>query len=195
MARPRTFDETEALNAAMHVFWKKGYEDTSMDDLLEAMGIQRGSFYNAFESKRDVYLKALGLYFRHITEVGPWVGFLQSEPGVQALEGLMKTFVDVVSEGEAPHGCFFAFACSDSRGEDPEVQKIVSDGIGKAFARLAEVVDHAKAAGEIEEGVDSTRLAVLMTAVVFGFQTLAAAGIDRAQLDGSAEAFFGLVER
>ena len=70
MARPREFDEAAALDRAMEVFWKQGYQNTSLDDLLEAMGIQRGSFYNTFGSKRETYLRAIDRYVEIMADGG-----------------------------------------------------------------------------------------------------------------------------
>ena len=64
MARPREFDIDEALERAMDVFWTKGYDGASLQDLLEAMNIARGSLYKAFQDKHSVYLAALDRYDR-----------------------------------------------------------------------------------------------------------------------------------
>jgi general secretion pathway protein D len=69
MARPREFDEDAALDRAMDVFWRQGYQGTSTDDLMQAMGIGRGSFYNTFGSKRDVYLRTLDRCRDRIIEI------------------------------------------------------------------------------------------------------------------------------
>ncbi len=60
--RPKTFDETEALTAAMHYFWEHGYDNTSLDNLLKAMGIKKSSFYATFKSKEEVFSRCLALY-------------------------------------------------------------------------------------------------------------------------------------
>ncbi|SPJ29671.1 TetR/AcrR family transcriptional regulator [Falsiruegeria mediterranea] len=62
MSRPRQFDETEAIEGAMIIFWKRGFAGTNMPDLLDAMSLTRGSFYKAFEDKHSVYLRALDHY-------------------------------------------------------------------------------------------------------------------------------------
>ncbi|CAM5616019.1 TetR/AcrR family transcriptional regulator OS=Streptomyces alboniger OX=132473 GN=CP975_28210 PE=4 SV=1 [Streptomyces alboniger] len=62
MARPRTFDEERALDAAMHAFWVKGYEATSTQDLCEATGLGRSSIYNTFSSKHALFRRALARY-------------------------------------------------------------------------------------------------------------------------------------
>ncbi|WP_083240598.1 TetR/AcrR family transcriptional regulator [Methyloceanibacter methanicus] len=78
MGRPREFDIDKALDRAMGVFWQKGYEGASLQDLLQAMQIARGSLYKAFEDKHSIYLAALDRYDR--TEVETGTAFL-SDPG------------------------------------------------------------------------------------------------------------------
>ncbi len=170
----------------------KGYEDTSMDDLLEAMQIRRGSFYNAFESKREVYLRALELYMAHITEQGPFAGFFESEPGIDGLHNLLKTFVTDTTHPDGPKGCFFAHACSETRGEDPEVKKIILDGMMNIHEKFTEAVRVAQGKGQIPSQVDPVRAAVLMISVAYGFQVLAAAGVEGQVLAGTADEFFSL---
>lgn len=67
MARPRTFDEGRALDAAMHAFWANGYEATSTQDLCEATGLGRSSIYNTFSSKHDLFKRSLARYIELMT--------------------------------------------------------------------------------------------------------------------------------
>jgi TetR/AcrR family transcriptional regulator, transcriptional repressor for nem operon len=62
MARNKEFEISEKIELAMHVFWEKGYHETSLNDLIEATGLQKGSLYNTFESKEELFLKALNHY-------------------------------------------------------------------------------------------------------------------------------------
>lgn len=193
MTRPREFNEELALKRAMEVFWTKGYEQTSIDDLLEAMGIQRGSFYNAFESKHDVYLRALERYFAHITEEGPFAGFNEDADSVRDLRSLLMHFIDSVTQSEGPSGCFFAHACSEARGRDKDVKRIVEDGLRRVGTRMAEVIESALEKHEIEGQIDARKMALTMLAVAYGFQVLSAAGMQREELEGGAEQFFAAV--
>lgn len=83
MARPKEFNPAEALDKAMHVFWRKGYEATSMEDLLTAMDINRGSLYATFGNKRELFLKAMDLYCTK-GSVGARISLL-SQPGLPSL--------------------------------------------------------------------------------------------------------------
>lgn len=112
MARPREFDEEQALDRAMDVFWRKGYQGTSTDDLMEAMGIGRGSFYNAFGSKRDVYLRTLDRYLDLLDERGPYRVLYEMEPGADALKTLTRNYLASVASKGGAHG---AISCMPPR--------------------------------------------------------------------------------
>ena len=129
MARPREFDEAEALDRAMVVFWKKGYQNTSLDDLLEAMGIQRGSFYNTFGSKRETYLRTIDRYTEFMFDGGPFTQAAQTEPGLGALAAMCDRYIDSVTGDAEPRGCFCAHVSKEHRGDDPAIQQIIGKGI------------------------------------------------------------------
>jgi TetR/AcrR family transcriptional repressor of nem operon len=94
MARPKTFDPDVALDKAMHVFWHKGYEATSMEDLLDAMDLNRGSLYDTFGDKRELFLKAMDRYCAG-GGVGSRISIL-NEPG-PALP-LIRRFINAMLE-------------------------------------------------------------------------------------------------
>ena len=123
MGRPRQFEIDAALEMAMRVFWSKGYEATTLPDLLGAMGISRGSFYKAFNDKRAVYMAALERYNR--TRVLETVAMLQKEgvdSGRQRIEALFKA----LAERPDRSGCFLCNAAVDRAPHDPEIEKHVN---------------------------------------------------------------------
>lgn len=123
MARPREFDIDEALDRAMAVFWEKGYEGTSLQDLLQAMKIARGSLYKAFEDKHSIYLAALDRYDQ--TEVESGIAFL-CDP--KAGDGMAKirTMLEAVKADKARRGCFMCNAALDRASVDAEISAKVS---------------------------------------------------------------------
>ena len=105
MPRPRSFDPTEALQKAMRVFWAKGYDATSMVDLMEAMELHKGSIYQAFGDKHDLFKAALSLYMqsgaaaiRHAVE--------QAETPFEAVKAFMESAIRQCVTAEDACGCF-----------------------------------------------------------------------------------------
>ncbi|NIP58975.1 MAG: TetR family transcriptional regulator, partial [Gemmatimonadetes bacterium] len=110
MARPREFDETQTLHRVLDVFWRKGYRQTSLEDLEDATGLHRGSLYNAFGDKRALYRKALDRYREWLTTDGPMAQLVGDQKGAETLRAFIGTFVRSLGDPGSPRGCFFAFA-------------------------------------------------------------------------------------
>ena len=192
MARPREFNEDEALGRAMEVFWKKGYEKTSLDDLLEGMGIQRGSFYNTFGSKRETYLRALRRYVDVLPTLGPYTAAAEEEPGLPRLQKMLELYLKSVVEGDGPHGCLFNHASKEHRGEDPEVQAILMQGVARLRQAIQGLLEEAKLDGQLPESVDAHDAAVLFMSVAWGLHALSEAGVPMDQLTAGAAQLFAM---
>jgi TetR/AcrR family transcriptional repressor of nem operon len=123
MARPRQFDVDKALDRAMGVFWLKGYEGTSLQDLLKAMKIARGSLYKAFEDKRSVYLAALDRYDK--TEVEEGIAFLR-DPKAGDGFARVRAMLEGAKDDAARRGCFLCNAAVDLARSDSDVEAKVS---------------------------------------------------------------------
>jgi len=179
MARPREFDEDEALDRAMDVFWRHGYEATSTEDLMEAMGIGRGSFYNAFESKRAVYLRTLERYLLLLGEGGPYRALFDEEPGVGALRAMLASYLGSVAGEGGAHGCYFVHVAKEHRGGDPAVTRAIQRGIEGMKGILREHMEAAKAEGYLAPHVDPEAAGLLMMAVVWGAHVMIEAGVPK----------------
>ncbi|NIA71323.1 TetR/AcrR family transcriptional regulator [Pelagibius litoralis] len=137
MGRPRTFDQDEALLAAMNAFWTKGYDGTSMRDLTTAMGISGPSLYSAFGDKRELYLQTIDRY-ADVNACAPIVAF-ESEPDI---ENAVRDFLTAVitystmSHGGAK-GCFLASCVSTTIGEVEGVAERMEKAITDTDDRLA----------------------------------------------------------
>jgi len=123
MARPREFDIDEALECAMNVFWARGYEGASLQDLLDAMNIARGSLYKAFQDKRSIYLAALDRYDR--TEIQRAMDVLRN-PSIGDAATRIRLFLEdaraAVIRRHDRRGCFLCNAAVDQGSMDAEVQ-------------------------------------------------------------------------
>jgi TetR/AcrR family transcriptional repressor of nem operon len=123
MARPREFDIDEALDRAMNVFWAKGYEGASLQDLLAAMGIARGSLYKAFNDKHSVYLAALDRYDRTVVQAAvDMLSDPQAGDGVDRIRRFLEAARHAVVAHNDRRGCFLCNAAVDRAPVDAAVQ-------------------------------------------------------------------------
>lgn len=127
VGRPREFDRDEALDRAVQVFWTQGFERTSVEDLTESMGIQRGSLYAAFGDKHRLFLEALDRYEERFYR--DTLRFLEEGP---AREGIRRVFEQVVSDcacGGGAKGCFITNTAVALAEDDPETASRVRSNL------------------------------------------------------------------
>ena len=196
MARPRTFDEEQALDRATALFWEQGYERTSVDELLAAMEIQKGSFYNAFGSKRELYLRCLTRYRDTLDQHGPFGSVLRAiGEGPAAIRQVMAEQIDGLVSGDCTCGCFVANASAEHRGVAGDVLDVTRPGVEAAAQALEEAIKQAQADGAMPPHVDPRHLATLFMTMGYGTQLLATAGVPRDQLLASMDTMFAIMSQ
>lgn len=180
MGRPRAFDVDAALDRALEVFWRQGFEGASLQDLTEAMGINRPSLYAAFGNKEALFRKVLDRY-----AAGP-AGFLaealQAPTARAAMEQMLLRAAEVQTDPSHPKGCLMvhgALACSDSM--DPVREEIAVRRLAAEVA-IRERLELARNTGELPHGVDCADLARYFATVVRGMAVQAVSGTSRAEL-------------
>jgi len=178
--RPRSFDLGKALDAAMYVFWRKGFEGTSLSDLTTAMGINRPSLYAAFGDKQALFRKVLSRY-----NSGPaaYVHEALKEPSARAVaEKLLAGAVELISSPCNPQGCLFvqgALSCADP--EHPLRRELISLRAATEAA-VRRRLTRAKAAGDLPRSSNPAELARYLTTVASGMAVQAASGATRSDL-------------
>ena len=121
MARPREFDETMVLEAAMNCFWAQGFEQTSVRDLAERMGITGASLYNAFGDKRSLYRQA---FVHYLTQtVRDRVARLEKLPSALAIRTFFDEIIERSVDDEQRRGCMLVNAALELAPDDPEFQR------------------------------------------------------------------------
>jgi AcrR family transcriptional regulator len=180
--RPRAFDPDTALEAALRVFWQKGYEGTALSDLTAAMGINRPSIYATFGNKEALFRKALDRYSERMTN---YTAGALKEPTARAVaERLLVGTADLLSCPGNPKGCLMvqgALACGEEA--DPVRKELISRR-ATGEAALRERFERAKAEGDLPAGADPGDLARYLMAVTHGMSVQAAGGANRAALEG-----------
>jgi len=180
MGRPREFDVDKALDAALQVFWRKGYEGASLPDLTGAMRINRPSLYAAFGNKEALFRKVVD---RYASGPAAYVGEALEEPTARAVvERLLAGAVDLLSQPRSPRGCLMvqgALSCGDEA--DPIRRELASrrrEGEAAVRGRL----ERALAEGDLPSGSDPAALARYVTTVMHGMAVQAAGGATRDEL-------------
>lgn len=181
MARPREFDRDEALVRARDAFWARGYEGTSMADLVSALGIASARIYAAFGSKEDLFREAIALY--EVREGGFVDRVLAREPAAyQAIEGILREAVETYTRPGKPWGCMVVTAATNCAVENSRLQDWLADRRRRQTAAIVARLEQAKRDGELVEDADVERLGDYLTAVMHGLSVQARDGISAARL-------------
>lgn len=183
--RPRGFDTDEALDAAVEVFWRQGYEGTTLDDLTTAMGINRPSLYAAFGNKEEIFKQAVTRY----AEVDmAYVGDALAEPTARTVaEHYLRSNVLAITTPGKPAGCLSIQGGLAGSPEDQRIVRFLADSRASGERRLAERFRRAVAEGDLDADEKPAELAKYLVAVSAGLAVQASAGASRASLQRVAE--------
>jgi TetR/AcrR family transcriptional repressor of nem operon len=182
MAGKKAFDPDRVLEKAMNAFWERGYEGISIEDLVQATGIGRGSLYATFEDKHSLYLAALDQYvaaFRAQTSA-----LLEQEGTLHAvLQQLFQAQLDALLSDPARRGCFLMNASLEMAPHDPAVNTIVQSALQELEERLYRLLIKAQVAGELSWRDDPHQLAHFLVSALVSIRVLARGQQDRRVLE------------
>ena len=152
MARPFEFDREETLSRAMDVFWEKGYKATSIQDLVDHMGINRGSIYNTFGDKHSLFIAAVEHYGEVVTT--EMIKVLES-PG-SPLENLNEFFSKLVNSPKQRRmkGCLISNTVVELAPHDQEAAKIVKSIMARIQQAFYSCLNRAVELGELPRNTD-----------------------------------------
>ena len=183
--RPRAFDADAALDRAVEVFWRFGYEGASMSDLTDAMGINRPSLYAAFGSKEELFRKAVGRYAE--TEMAYAREALAQPTAYRVAEVLLRGQVHALTQPGRPPGCLSIQGGVSCSTANSGIAEFLAASRLAGEAVLAERFARAVEEGDLPAGTDPATLARFLHVVLEGQAVHAAAGLGRAMLEESAE--------
>jgi TetR/AcrR family transcriptional repressor of nem operon len=181
MARPREFDTAQVLEQATRLFWAKGYAATSLRDLIAAMGISKSSFYEAFDSKHDLYLLVLDRYIDTIVDQL----VLTLGQGASPRTAIAVAFNDIIDGAIARGdrlGCLLANAAAEVSGDDDATAGRIADGLARLEEAYHGAVLRAQRSREVPLEQDARALARFLTTSANGLQLMAKAISDRMAL-------------
>jgi TetR/AcrR family transcriptional repressor of nem operon len=192
MARPREFDETTVLQAAMHCFWSRGYESTSVRDLAEQMGITGASLYNAFGDKRSLYRRALDYYLEQ--SVHHRVDRCKQLPPYPAIRAFMDDIIERSVSDPEHRGCMLVNSALEMAPHDPEFREVVADELRYIEAFFHHCIATGQKDGTITSFQPADTLAKLLLGVLLGIRVLARTRPQREVLEGVANGALGFLK-
>ncbi len=170
-----TFDEAEALDRAMKLFWTKGFEATSMNDLVEAMGINKGSLYNTFGSKQKLFTRAVRQY-KGANHEGAIAHLEKMDDPVKAVETL---FNDLIAEAEQDaarderKGCLLVNTALELPSHSDDLREMVSGALQDLERFFERSIRLGQERGEISTSIDPPQVATSLLSQVVGLRVLA----------------------
>jgi len=191
MVRPREFSENQVLDAAMHLFWAKGYPGTSLQDLVEATGLKPPSIYNAYGNKRGLFNVVLARYSEQI--MAPFIKTVEDAPTARsAVERLLKAIVKRHFDPATPGGCLVGLAAQERHLHDSDTQSAV----GKEFRKLDDAIctrlTKDKSDGEFSDDLDPRGTSTAIVSICAGLFTLGRSDYSKHALQRATRAVASL---
>jgi AcrR family transcriptional regulator len=180
--RPAVFDRAVALQAAMKLFWERGYEGTSFDDLISAMGISASSFYNSFSSKEALYCEATQTYLEWS---GQWFFAILNDPSTDTKTAFARLFEATAEEftrGDHPLGCMISLAGTHCSPGMSNIRDMMAEHRAFSESAMAERLRKGVAGGDVPADTDCDILAAYYSAVARGLAVQARDGASREKL-------------
>ncbi len=189
----KSFNIDKTLDDAMRVFWSRGYEATSMRDLIQGMGINRGSLYDTYGDKRSLFIAALRHYDKQYRKTH--LARLERDHSPKgAIAALFAGWVDLVTTDADRRGCFLTNTALELSAHDAEIGAIVATSQKETEYFFRRLIKSGQSIGEIEQDLDPTQSARLLLASLIGLLVLARSRPERTLLKAIASSAIGSLE-
>ena len=193
MARPKEFARDVVLDRAMQVFWSRGYEATSIQHLVDRMGIQRGSLYDTFGDKRGLFFAAIDRYDR-VVAAKLLAPLDEPASGRDAIREFFRLKVELSLEPGRPRGCLVTNSAAEVVSRDRDAATRVGAVLSKIEAAFQRAVARAQKAGEIDPKRNARALARFLTSSAQGLSVMAKVFPDRAVLGDIVKVILAALE-
>lgn len=174
MGRPREFDEPAVLDSALRTFWEKGYEGTSIEDLVQATGLGRASLYGAFGDKEQLFQRVLTRYLAGADDIAALArDETQSTPEI--LRQILRGRLGETCARNSPKGCFLLLAGTAGDGP-PAAREALTQSLAQLERLLADVIRRGQKRGELKNQGDPIALGRFVVVMMQGVSAAARAG-------------------
>ncbi|MER5782861.1 TetR/AcrR family transcriptional regulator [Streptomyces mobaraensis] len=182
MGRPKQFDPDLAVERAMEVFWSKGYAATTPQDLVDALGIGKGSLYNAFGSKRELFERALCRY--RDSQALALIELLEAGgPVKERLRRTLRLLAEMDLADPGRRGCMAVNTAAELGGRDEEAVALVRRMFDRTEDAFRALIEEGQRAGELAAGRDAQGLGSLLLNTVIGLRLMARVADGPERLD------------
>lgn len=191
MTRSKEFVESEVLEKAMYLFWEKGYEKTSLQDLVQHMGVHRRSMYDTFGDKHSLFIKTLKLYEKQNSSL-----FKSVYSGNLTVKQAIRFKFDYVIEvqDDRPLGCLMVNSATELGLRDPKVREITCEAFNNSEKVLLELIQKGQQSGEIPPHKDAGLLAASLQTTLIGLRVLVRTTSDKKKLHQIADAALAMLD-
>ncbi|RTE11646.1 TetR/AcrR family transcriptional regulator [Paenibacillus whitsoniae] len=192
MARSKEFEENVVLERAMRLFWEQGYEKTSLNDLVEKMGIHRRSLYDTFTDKHTLFLKAMDRFGERMA--ARWEASIKQ---ASTAEEAIRLVFNLVIEGEedTPAGCMLVNSAVELANRDQSVDEKTSYGFAKSEQLLTDLVEQGQREGQFSKRFEAKELAEYLHNALSGVRVMARTSASKEKLHRIADLSLDILKR
>ncbi len=182
MARPKAYDEDAVLEAAMQVFWRKGYVATSMSDIYAATGLKPGNLYATFTDKETLFRRAFDAYATHFRASMP-----KGVTGRAAIQAWLETQARLAIEDPERKGCLIVNTVTERDAHSPDTRTLATERLNEIMGFFHTELLAARTTGDIPDGLDIDQSAAALTGAVVAIMALGRAGADASTIRSIAQ--------
>ena len=189
MPRHKEFEQTDVVAKAMQLFWRDGYEGTSMRTLLAEMGISRQSLYDTFGGKHGLFLAALDAYGKGLSNMP----IMAPTASFAAIREQFEVFLGMIDNQESEKSCFMANTALELGQKNPQVQQQVQGSLRLLEAAFLSALQRAEKTGAIPQGKNLKELACFLTSSTHGLGVLASSGYSAQELRAAVKVILSVL--
>jgi len=186
MARPQSFDRSDVLSQALQVFWQKGYDGASIQDLVDATGLNRGSLYNAFGDKADLFAEVMTLYRSH-SPIHALVNAPQDADVSLLFQDFFQSLVDRAQSDLDHKGCLMTNTAAGFYGCSQDMSDWVCDSLQGMESLFVRLIERGQEFDDISSSAEPRKLARFLIAAAQGLNVMARTGAEVQSLQDIAD--------
>ena len=168
MARKKEFDPEVALTKALNLFWLKGYDATSVDELCVEMGIKRGSLYDTYGNKHSLFVKSLNKYVMNMYVKAS--AAIQNYSAIDSISGMFNIFAQESVDDLERRGCFLVNSITELSATDSEIRQLSIEQSNNFEQFFFDLITRGKDNGEINQDVDAKSVSQFLVSSFFGLR-------------------------